>query len=237
MSRAARFAGPVDGGVALIQEKRLWRSAAIVLIAVSFAMTIGSARAQSTGVAPEEDDSPPTSIEPAPDTAPSAAAPQAPAAVATPAAPAKAAATKPKPAARYHHLTRFEVEPADATLRVIRSGWIYASPTTADRRLERAIPGKSVNVTGATRHWLRVRLRDGRTGYIEPSLVQLVKPTDKIFVLTHDTPVRVAPNRWAASFAEVHQGHQAHVVGIALNYLKIRMRNGREGYVTETAFE
>jgi hypothetical protein len=35
----------------------------------------------------------------------------------------------------------------------------------------------------------------------------------------------------------VHQGHAVHVVGIALSYMKIRMKSGLEGYIPSSALE
>src|SRR5271170_1248510 len=73
--------------------------------------------------------------------------------------------------------------------------------------------------------------------HIEPSAVEVVKPTDKVFVLAHDAGVLDKPNRWAKKLAEVHQSHNVHVIGIALNYVQIRMKSGLEGFVPLTALE
>ena len=56
-------------------------------------------------------------------------------------------------------------------------------------------------------------------------------------VLTHDASVLDKPNRWGKKVAEVHQSKNVHVVGIALNYMRIRMKNGLEGYIPTTALE
>ncbi|HXW83338.1 MAG TPA: SH3 domain-containing protein [Candidatus Binataceae bacterium] len=133
--------------------------------------------------------------------------------------------------------THFEVEPATARVPVTGAEWIYAAPSTSARRIERSQSGKFVDVTGATRHWLRVQLRSGETGYISPDAVELVKPTDKTFALTRNATVRDKPNQWGKHLAEVHRGHNVHVVGIALNYFKIRMKNGLEGFIPMSALE
>jgi len=217
---------------------------------MTIAIAIATARAQNGSSGPsagaEEDDSPPTSIEPAPDSSGAPAAPEPSSASApespppatsngspAPAPAVKAAATAP----HFHPLTKFEVEPVAAKLKVVKTVWIYASPTTADRKVEHVEAGTEVSVTGATHRWLRLKLHDGRSGYIEQSAVAMVKPADKLFVLTHDTAVRADPTRWGAPIAEVHKGHNVQVVGVSLNYLKIKMRNGREGYVVDSAFE
>ena len=92
-------------------------------------------------------------------------------------------------------------------------------------------------VTGSTRYFLRVRLRGGQTGYVLMKAVELVTPTDKLFVLTRNAPVLSQPNHWGKKRAEVHRGHAAHVIGLALNYAKIRMRSGLEGFIPISALE
>ncbi len=85
-------------------------------------------------------------------------------------------------------------------------------------------------MTGSTKYYLQAKLKNGQTGYISPSNVELVKPIDKIFMLTQDAAVLDAPNRWAKKLAEVHSKHNVHVIGIALNYMRIRMKSGVTGF-------
>jgi nitrogenase subunit NifH len=80
-------------------------------------------------------------------------------------------------------------------------------------------------------------LKDGQTGYIAPTDVELVKPVDKIFILTQDAPVLDAPNRFAKKIAEVHKTHSVRVIGLALNYMQIRMKNGLVGFIPATALQ
>ena len=56
-------------------------------------------------------------------------------------------------------------------------------------------------------------------------------------MLTHDAGVLDKPSRWGKKLAEVHQSHNVHVIGIALNYVQIRMKSGLEGFVPLTALE
>lgn len=130
-----------------------------------------------------------------------------------------------------------EVEPAQARLKVIQDAPVYSAPTKSSKHLEQMTTGKFVEVTGSTHNFLRVNLKSGQTGYIDPASVELVKPADKVFVLTHDAGVLDKPNRWAKKLSEVHQGHNVHVVGISLNYMRIRMKSGIEGYIPMSALE
>jgi hypothetical protein len=129
------------------------------------------------------------------------------------------------------------VEPAEAKLLLKQDSWIYAQPSNRSAHLEQGERGKFVKVTGTTHYFLRVKLKDGQDGYVPADAVQLTTPADKLFMLTHDAPVLDAPNHWGKKLSEVHQGHAVHVVGIALSYMKIRMKSGLEGYIPASALE
>jgi hypothetical protein len=215
--------------------RRKWLLVATALcVAAMLALSTSNLRA-----AMSESDVPETSIVPADSGSASpaapAASPAAPAAAGMTAAPA-APATHPRVV---HHATvaHFEVEPAQTRLRVIRTDWVYSSPTKASKHLEQLQVGKFINVSGSTHYFLRVNLKNGETGYVEPEAVELVTPTDKIFMLNHNAGVLDKPNKWGKKLSEVHQGHHVHVVGLSLSYARIRMKSGLEGYIPLTAME
>lgn len=224
---------------------RDFRSARMtVLMAAAVAMLAWSAPAFAAGVG--EEDVPSTSIVPA--EGPSGAAPvKAPSSAISPSAPAESGAmtAPPTPTAKSHahrassrnSVREPEIEPAEARLKVLQDAPVYSAPTKSSKHIEQLTRDKFVEVTGSTHYYLQVRLKSGQTGYIDPSAVDLVRPTDKVFVLTHDAGVLEKPNRWAKKLAEVHQGRNVHVVGIALNYMKIRMKSGLEGFIPITALE
>lgn len=145
--------------------------------------------------------------------------------------------TKPVKAAKAAVPMKFEVEPAKAVLRLNQNTPIYTQPSIKSVPIKQAQSGRRITVTGSTHYFLQVKLRDGQTGYVLLKAADLVKPTDKIFVLTHDASVLNQPNRWSKKLADVHRGHAVHIVGIALNYAKIRMRSGLEGYIPMVALE
>jgi hypothetical protein len=132
---------------------------------------------------------------------------------------------------------RFEVEPAKALVRIVSDAPIHDAPSRAGKVIETAHAGKFIQVTGSTHYFLRVTLKSGEVGYLEPHAVELVKPTDKIFALTSNAAVLQKPNKWSKQLSEVHKGHNVHAVGVALNYVKIRMRSGLEGYIPMSALE
>ncbi|MGH7813177.1 MAG: hypothetical protein ACREQI_04150 [Candidatus Binataceae bacterium] len=140
-------------------------------------------------------------------------------------------------AARASHPLHFEVEPASARLQLLQNGWAYEEPWKSSRRIQSVTAGKFVNVTGSTRYYLRVKLKSGKTAYVEQSAADMVRPLDKIWRLTKNAAVLDKPNKWAKKRAEVHRGHNVRAIGLALNYVKIRMKSGLEGFIPIGALE
>ncbi|HUY28425.1 MAG TPA: hypothetical protein VMV27_13505 [Candidatus Binataceae bacterium] len=178
-----------------------------------------------------ETDVPATSVVPA---APAAAgAAELPAASASP----SAAPARKKAAAPTFKFNPRDVEPGTARAKLTEDTWAYTEPAESSKHVERVIKDKYVIVTGSTRYFLQVKLKSGKTAYVEQSAVDLVKPTDKMFKLTKNAAVLDKPNRWGKKLAEVHTPHDVHVVGIALGYVKIRMKSGLEGFIPTSAME
>src|SRR5271155_150667 len=219
---------------------RDFRSARLMALVAAVAMLAFSAPCFAAGV--NEEDVPETSVVPAEGPSGAAGAP-----AGSPSSPAPAESgvmSAPAPATKphTHHASSNgahapEIEPAQARLKVLQDAPVYSAPTKTSKHIEQLTTGKFVEVTGSTHYYLQVQLKSGQTGYIDPSSVEIVKPTDKVFVLTHDAGVLDKPNRWAKKLAEVHQSHNVHVIGIALNYVQIRMKSGLEGFVPLTALE
>jgi uncharacterized protein YgiM (DUF1202 family) len=174
----------------------------------------------------------PAGGEPAGASAEPALPPSAPLAPSTPKR--KATAHKKKTAAPEAPV---EVEAANARLQLREDSFVYSKPTKLSKAVERVHAPKFVHVTGATKDFVRVELKSGKTGFIPASVVQLVSPADKILVLTADSPVYSKPNRWGEIVAQVHRGHDVQIVGVSLEYVKIRMKSGVEGFIPLTALE
>jgi hypothetical protein len=183
---------------------------------------------------------------PAPEAAPAPPPEGTPAEVATPPAAAPAPAPvhhrKRTHRRRRHHAktttpeVETTVEPASARLKVKAAGApIYGRASKQSEQVGTLSADKYVQVTGSTKSYLQVQLKDGRVAYIDPASVYMVKPVDKQFLLSADSPVFATPNQFGNKVAEVHRGRYVHVVGMALNYLKIHMKDGTEGFVPMTA--
>jgi hypothetical protein len=129
------------------------------------------------------------------------------------------------------------IEPAEGRLKLIEDSYAYQRPSKSSKKVQPVQAGKFVNVIGTSRYYAQVRLKNSEIAYVPLAAIQLVAPTDKMFKLTADARVLDAPNHAARKVAEVHQGRSVHVVGIALNYMKIRMKDGVEGYVPISALQ
>jgi len=194
------------------------RWAVIIVPAIALLLAIvGMARAQ-----PVESDVPDTSIVPSDESAAPAPAPSHVPPAAHPAASSD---------------LKFELEPAKALVKVIRETPVFVEPANTSKIWEKTQIGKFIEVTGSTHYFLQVKLKSGRVGYIDPAAVELTKPADKIFQLTSDAPVLERPNKWAKKVAEVHKGHDVHVIGVALDYTRIKMKSGLEGFIPMTAMQ
>ena len=188
-----------------------------ILMATLLSENCGTVRAQVN-----ESDVPETSVVPSEESPPPRPAPR------QVSAPAGHQAGSP---------SKLEVEPAHAVVRLNNNTAVLAQPDKTSKQIEQAQAGKFVDVTGSTHYFLQVKLKSGETGYIDPAAAELLKPTDKIFTLTSDSAVLEKPNKWSKKVSEVHKGHNIHVIGVALDYTKIRMKSGLEGYVPMSALE
>jgi hypothetical protein len=193
-----------------------------------------------TSIAPVDTGSPPTTPSPPRHTT-------------TPPAPAPSneagseAAAPPAPIVHHHPVPRpnatpipnlvFEVEPAEARVLLHNDTTAYLQPSKMSPIIQQLQAGKFIHVTGTTHYFLQAKLKNGSVAYVPADDAYLTVPADKIFRLTSDTPVLERPNKWAKQLAMVHQGHDVHVVGVALSYMKIQMKSGLEGYITTRALE
>ncbi len=246
----------MEGDVSLRRERRVMRgrmrralcaavvaSCAIAWTATPLTLALAQTGSESPNTLPD------TKIAPAPgeESSSPAAAPERPAA-----APSEGEMAAPEvpPPPPVHHKTHHraakpavatvsatEVEPAHARMKLKEDAWVFTRPTKWSKHVERVHADKYVDITGTTRNYLRVKLKSGQEAYLPISAVEITRPADKIFQLTSNAPVLSEPSHWGKKLSEVHKGHSVHVVGVSLNYMKIRMKDGVEGYIPTTALE
>jgi hypothetical protein len=216
----------------ILRAERLYMRPLLILLIALLVLAPLPSLAQNNESAPAA----PPSAAPPPEVAPPYATPPETAPAPAPVHHKKRIAKKHRKHKAAHPAVETMVEPANARLKVSAdSAPIYARASRRSEQIGTLSADKFVQVTGSTKSYLQVQLKDGRVGYIQPSAVLMVTPYDKQFLLTSDSPVYAVPNQWGEKLAEVHRGKYIHVIGQALSYLKIRMKNGTEGYVPMTA--
>lgn len=225
---------------ASVRKTKTARIIAATATMLAAALIAGNFATTALAVPPNPGE-PETSVVPAgpnaePSAAPSLAAPAGESAASPDEAPA-AAAPRKKASAAHFKFNPGAVEPASARAKLLENTWAYSEPAKSSARVEPVEQGKYVVVTGSTHYFVQVKLRSGKTAYVEQSAVDLVKPTDKIFKLTKNAAVLDQPNRWGKKLSEVHAGFDVHVIGVALSYVKIRMKSGLEGFIPTSAMQ
>jgi tetratricopeptide (TPR) repeat protein len=70
-----------------------------------------------------------------------------------------------------------------------------------------------------------------------PPPVAKIKPLDKKFLLTHDSEVYANPDNSGAVLAHVHHRKFVHVIGIAGDWLQIKLKTGVVGFIPTSAAE
>jgi tetratricopeptide (TPR) repeat protein len=75
------------------------------------------------------------------------------------------------------------------------------------------------------------------TSPVHPSGPTKIKPVNKRFRLTQNSPVYQMNNNTAPVVAQVHRGKFVHVTGIAGDWLQVQLRNGTVGFIPVAAAE
>jgi tetratricopeptide (TPR) repeat protein len=74
-------------------------------------------------------------------------------------------------------------------------------------------------------------------GGATPAAAPTIKPLNKLFLLTKNSPVYQSPDDTSSTVAKVKRKKYVHVIGITGNYLQIKLRNGTIGFIPITAAE
>ena len=64
-----------------------------------------------------------------------------------------------------------------------------------------------------------------------------VKPLNKLFLLTKNSPVYQNPDATSSTIGQVRRKKYVHVTGLAGDYLQFRLKNGTVGFIPESAAE
>ncbi|HZC45130.1 MAG TPA: tetratricopeptide repeat protein [Candidatus Acidoferrum sp.] len=64
-----------------------------------------------------------------------------------------------------------------------------------------------------------------------------IKPLNKLFLLTKNSPVYLNPDETSSTIGQVHRKKYVHVTGITGDYLQIKLKNGTTGFIPAAAAE
>jgi len=70
-----------------------------------------------------------------------------------------------------------------------------------------------------------------------PKTTAKLEPVKKRFLLTHSSSVYSKPDKSSTVLAHVHGKSHVNVTGVVGDWLRIRMSNGKEGYIPSSAAE
>jgi tetratricopeptide (TPR) repeat protein len=70
-----------------------------------------------------------------------------------------------------------------------------------------------------------------------PLAAKPIRPLNKKFLLTHNSPVYQNPDASSAVVAQVHRRKYVHVTGITGDWLQVTLRNGTVGFIPASAAE
>jgi tetratricopeptide (TPR) repeat protein len=70
-----------------------------------------------------------------------------------------------------------------------------------------------------------------------PADATKIKPLNKLFVLTKNSPVYQNPDETSSTIGEVRRKKYVHVTGITGNFLQIKLKNGTVGFIPVAAAE
>ncbi len=121
----------------------------------------------------------------------------------------------------------------------ILGGWARAAsgvrlrdaPGTDGTVLGELARNTPVRVLGATGDWYRVRLPDGRTGFVTARLAEPVDAPLRRHTLAAASPVRDGPHPLAAPVEMAEAGQRVDVLGEFGAFLYVRGRTGRPGWL------
>lgn len=105
----------------------------------------------------------------------------------------------------------------------------YGQASAIDPRLARPGPVASATSAEAT---------PAASGATKPAVAGVkIRPLDRTFLLTHNSPVYEGPDRTARTVGQVHKRKYVHVVGIAGEWIEIKLKNGTVGFIPSKAAE
>ena len=107
------------------------------------------------------------------------------------------------------------------------------SPSSRARVLEELADATALRVLGAAGDWYRVRLPDGRVGYVAARLTEPLQTPVETFVASTSGSLRASPETDAPAVVELAEGAEVGVLGRFRDYLYVQAPTGDVGWLGE----
>lgn|GEM_PF-703986 len=125
--------------------------------------------------------------------------------------------------------------PLEQKATVVTGSNIRSGPGTNNSVITVLYPGDVLTVYGNEGRWSRVRLSDSRRGYIATSLLRFLEETGTVTVYMAN--VRTGPSTSYNIMSVVRQADNLTVIGKSGTWYKVRLADGREGFIAGSLIE
>jgi tetratricopeptide (TPR) repeat protein len=134
--------------------------------------------------------------------------------------------------------TAIGLEPRNAAAHYALASLLFAEgPDRAKEAQAEMAAAQSLNPSLATPTPLATPAAAASAAPGAPPVAAKVRPLNKRFELTKNSPVYQNPDQTSTVVGQVHRGRWVHVIGIAGDWLQIRLRNGTVGFIPTAAAE
>jgi tetratricopeptide (TPR) repeat protein len=138
--------------------------------------------------------------------------------------------------------TAIGLSPKDAKAHLALANLLATEPgrtTEANAELEevRALDAKLLPAPEATAAASAPEGAPTTTASAADSTAPKIKPLNKLFLLTKNSPVYLNPDETSSTVGQVRRKKYVHVTGITGDYLQIKLKNGTVGFIPVSAAE
>ncbi|MDZ7260594.1 MAG: SH3 domain-containing protein [candidate division KSB1 bacterium] len=113
----------------------------------------------------------------------------------------------------------------------IDNGNIRSGPSTSQSIVTKVTPGTNLNILSSQGQWYRVELPDGRTGWIDQSLVTSIK--GRIIITLDRANIREAPGTDSRLITQVDPGTEMVTLGARSDWYEVQLPRGGTGWISK----
>lgn len=133
--------------------------------------------------------------------------------------------------------TAIGLEPRNAAAHYALASLLFNEPNRREEAQTEMAAAQSLNPSLATPTPLATPAAEAAPPAGAPAAAAKVRPLNKRFELTKNSPVYQNPDETSTVLAQVHRGRWVDVTGISGDWLQIRLRNGTVGFIPTAAAE